>query len=130
MSKNTTAVLSLAKKASRKRRAGDDEDFEESLESTIEYGATVPKVKNVTSGKDLMDNFGGSTKIYKQHLPDKSAEFKTRNKKFCKATERYAAEKPQRAHVKRVVARALSKILCLHCSIVLLFHCLLSYCSF
>ena len=52
MSKNnTTAVLSLAKKASRKRRVGDDDDFEESLESTIEYGPTVPKVKNITSGK-------------------------------------------------------------------------------
>ena len=68
MSKNT-AVMSLAKKASRKRRVGDDDDFEESLESTIEYGPTIPKVKNITSGKELMDNFGGSTKIYKQHLP-------------------------------------------------------------
>ena len=65
MSKNATAVLSLAKKASRNRRAGDDEDFEESLESTIEYGPTVSKVKNITSGRDLMDNFGGSTKIFK-----------------------------------------------------------------
>ena len=67
--KTSAAVLSLAKKASRKRHAGDDEDFEETVESTIEYGATVPKVKNVISGKDLMDHFGGSTKIYKQHLP-------------------------------------------------------------
>ena len=62
--------MSLAKKASRKRHAGDDDgDFEETMESTIEYGPTAPKVKNVVSGKDLMDNFGGSTKIYKQHLP-------------------------------------------------------------
>ena len=44
-------------------------NFEESVESTIEYGPTVPKVKNITSGRDLMDNFGGSTKIFKQHLP-------------------------------------------------------------
>ena len=67
--KNSAAVMSLAKKASRKRHAGDDDDFEETVESTIEYGPSVPKVKNVMSGKDLMDNFGGSTKIYKQHLP-------------------------------------------------------------
>ena len=67
--KTSAAVLSLAKRASRKRHAGDDDDFEETVESTIEYGPTVPKVKNVMSGKDLMDNFGGSTKIYKQHLP-------------------------------------------------------------
>ena len=37
---------------------------------------------------------------------DKSAEFKTRNEKYCKATERYAVDKPQRANVKRAVARA------------------------
>ena len=67
--KTSATVMSLAKKASRKRHAGDDDDFEEIVESTIEYGPTVPKVKNVMSGKDLMDNFGGSTKIYKQHLP-------------------------------------------------------------
>ena len=66
--KTSAAVLSLAKKASRKRHA-DDEDFEETVESTIEYGPTAPKVKTVTSGKDLTDIFGGSTKIYKQHLP-------------------------------------------------------------
>ena len=66
----TAAVMSLAKKASRKRHAGDDEDFEETMESsTIEYGPTAPKVKNIVSGKELMDNFGGSTKIYKEHLP-------------------------------------------------------------
>ena len=35
-----------------------------------------------------------------------SAEFKKRNEKFCKATERYAADKPQRANVKRAVSRA------------------------
>ena len=45
MSKATAAaVLSVAKKASssRKRHAGDEEgvDFEESIESTIEYGPT------------------------------------------------------------------------------------------
>ena len=69
--KNSAAIMSLAaKKASRKRHAGDDEDFEETIESsTIEYGPTAPKVKNIVSGKELMDNFGGSTKIYKQHLP-------------------------------------------------------------
>ena len=67
---SAAAVMSLAKKASRKRHAGDDEDFEETMESsTIEYGPTAPKVKNIVSGKELMDNFGGSTKIYKQHLP-------------------------------------------------------------
>ena len=37
---------------------------------------------------------------------DKSAEFKTRNKKFCKGTERYSAEKPARANVGRVIKRA------------------------
>ena len=69
--KSSAVVLSLAKKASRKRIAADDDgDFEEStMESIVEYGPTAPKVKNIVSGKDLMDNFGGSTKIYKQHLP-------------------------------------------------------------
>ena len=37
---------------------------------------------------------------------DKSVDFKMRNEKFCKATERYAADKPQRANVKRAVTRA------------------------
>ena len=67
--KTSATVMSLAKKASRKRHAGDEEDFEETMESTMEYGPTAPKVKNVVSGKELMDNFGGSTKIFKQHLP-------------------------------------------------------------
>ena len=66
--KTSAIVMSLAKKA-RKRHAGDEEDFEEIMESTMEYGPTAPKVKNVVSGKELMDNFGGSTKIFKQHLP-------------------------------------------------------------
>ena len=64
------AVMSVGKKVSRKRHAGDEEDFEEMTESsTIEYGPTAPKVKNIVSGKELMDNFGGSTKMYKEHLP-------------------------------------------------------------
>ena len=37
---------------------------------------------------------------------DRSAEFKARNRKFCKGTERYSAEKPARANANRVVKRA------------------------
>ena len=45
--------MSLAKKASRKRHAGDDDvDFEETMESTVEYDPTAPKIKHVVSGKE------------------------------------------------------------------------------
>ena len=37
---------------------------------------------------------------------DKSAAFKIRNRKHCKASERYSSEKPARANANRVVKRA------------------------
>ena len=37
---------------------------------------------------------------------DQSAEFKRRNKKFCKGSERYSADKPARANANRAVKRA------------------------
>ena len=43
-------------------------------------------------------------KFFEQCL-DKSAEFKAHNKKLCKGTERYSAEKPARANVGRIAKR-------------------------
>ena len=37
---------------------------------------------------------------------DRSAEFKIRNRKFCKGTERYSTENPARGNVNRAVKRA------------------------
>ena len=37
---------------------------------------------------------------------DQSAEFKSRNRKFCKGSERYSTDKPARANVNRAVKRA------------------------
>ena len=65
------ASSSRASSSTLKRRSDDGVvDYEESIE-TIEYadGATPAKIPLLSSGKDLMDNFGGSTKIFKQHLP-------------------------------------------------------------
>ena len=45
-------------------------------------------------------------KVFFVSCLEKSAEFKKRNEKYCKATERYAADKPQRANVKRAVSCA------------------------
>ena len=74
-----SAVLSLVPSATRslKRKriepVGDEGElrFEETEVQTVEYeeGEPAKKVSLVMSGKDLMDNFGGSTKIFKQHLP-------------------------------------------------------------
>ena len=67
---SAAAVLSVAKKAStsRKRRTDDEGvDFEESIESTIEYGPTLPKIPNVASGRGSHGQLW--TKIFKQHLP-------------------------------------------------------------
>ena len=67
-------VFAMAKastsRATKRRSDDSGNQCEESVE-TIEYedGPTAPKVSLLTSGSDLMDNFGGSTKIAKQHLP-------------------------------------------------------------
>ena len=65
------ASSSRASSSTLKRRSDDGVmDYEESIE-TIEYadGATPAKIPLLSSGKDLMDNFGGQQKSLKNIYP-------------------------------------------------------------